>query len=96
MGEPAFLILSHTYDRRWRAWGNGRPVPILRADHALRGVPLGPRRHVVEFRYGQPAFWLALAITGGTALALAAGGVLGWRRRRGAAEGATPRPDSGA
>ena len=79
--EPVLLILSDTYAPGWQAWDNGRPVTILRADHALRGVALGPGSHVVEFRYRQPAFWLGLAISGTTVLGLALGGALTWRRR---------------
>jgi hypothetical protein len=81
VAEPALLILSDTHDRGWRAWDNGRPVPILRTNHALRGVYLTPGSHVVEFRYRQPAFWLGLAVTGVTALALLGGAVVAWRRR---------------
>jgi hypothetical protein len=82
--EPVLLILSDTHDRGWQAWDNGRPVSILRTDHALRGVPLGPGSHVVEFRYQQPAFWLGLGVSGVTVLGLAIGGVLAWRRARAA------------
>ena len=81
VADPALLILSDTHDGGWRAWDNGRPVPILRTNHALRGVPLGPGSHVVEFRYTQPAFWLGLGISGVTALGLVIGGILAWRRR---------------
>ncbi len=81
VAEPALLILSDTHDRGWRAWDNGRPVPVLRANHALRAVYLEPGSHVVEFRYRQPAFWVGLAITGVTVLALLGGGVVAWRRR---------------
>src|SRR5262249_27582941 len=80
--EPALLILSDTYAPGWHAWDNGRPVGILRADHALRGIPLGLGSHVVELRYRQPEFWLGLAISGATALGLAVGGVLARRRAR--------------
>ena len=79
--EPVLLILSDTHDRGWQARDNGRPVSILRVDHALRGIPLGPGSHVVEFRYRQPAFWLGLGVSGATVLGLAIGGVLAWRRR---------------
>ena len=81
VAEPALLILSDTHAPGWRAWDNGRPVAILRANHALRAVYLTPGSHVVEFRYRQPAFWLGLAITGVTVLALLGGGVVAWRRR---------------
>jgi hypothetical protein len=90
--EPVLLILSDTYAPGWQAWDNGWPVTILRADHALRGVALAAGNHVVEFRYGQPAFWLGLAVSGTTVLSVAMGGVLAWRRRRAAGpDHATPR-----
>ena len=90
--EPVLLILSDTYAPGWQAWDNGRPVTILRADRALRGVALAAGNHVVEFRYGQPAFWLGLAVSGTTVLSVAMGGVLAWRRRRAAGpDHATPR-----
>jgi len=80
--QPALLILSDTYAPGWQAWDNGRPVGILRTDHALRGIPLGPGSHVVDLRYRQPEFWLGLAISGATALGLVVGAVLGCRRAR--------------
>ncbi len=81
VAEPLILVLGDTYDARWRAWDNGRPVPILRADHALRAVPLQPGRHVVEFRYRQPSFWVGLALSLGTIGAVVTGGLVAGRRR---------------
>jgi hypothetical protein len=81
VAERVLLVLSDTYDRGWQAWDNGRPVPIHQIDHALRGVPLAPGSHVVEFRYRQPAFWLGLGVSGVTALGLVVGGVVAWRRQ---------------
>lgn len=83
IGEPLFLLLSDTYDPGWRAWDNGRPVTILRANHALRALPLAPGRHMVEFRYQQPSFWIGLAVSLGTLVALGAGSLASlWVRPR--------------
>ncbi len=79
---PAVLVLSDTFDPRWRAWDNGQPVPILRADHALRAVFLTPGRHRVEFRYRQPSVFVGLGITLATLAALGVAGAAGLRRDR--------------
>jgi hypothetical protein len=78
--DPAVLVLSDTFDRRWRAWDNGQPVPIARADHALRAVFLSPGRHRVEFRYRQPSVFAGLGITVATLAALGLAGVIARRR----------------
>jgi hypothetical protein len=80
--EPAVLVLSDTFDPRWRAWDNGQPTPIVRANHALRAVFLTPGRHRVEFRYRQPSVLVGLGLTLATLAGLGAGGIRMWRRRR--------------
>jgi len=81
--EPTVLVLSDTYDRRWRAWDNGQPVTIAPADHALRAVFLSAGRHRVEFRYRQPAVFVGLGVTIATLGALGAAWLLARRRRTG-------------
>jgi Bacterial membrane protein YfhO len=56
--RPAFLILSDTYFPGWQARVDGRRVPVLRANHALRAVALGPGSHTVEFVYWPLTFGL--------------------------------------
>jgi uncharacterized membrane protein YfhO len=80
--EPAVLVLSDTFDPRWRAWDNGQPVPIWRANHALRAVFLSPGRHQVEFRYRQPSVFVGLGVTIATLLAFGIGAVTVLRRER--------------
>lgn len=81
------LMLGEGYDPGWRAEVDGRPAPVLVADHALRAVPLPPGEHSVELRYEPPGLRLGLAISAGGAIGLAI--ALGWswwpslRRRRG-------------
>lgn len=79
--EPAVLVLSDTYHRRWRAWDNGQPVTIAPADHALRAVFLSAGRHRVEFRYRQRGVFVGLGVTIATLGALGAAWLLARRRR---------------
>jgi len=51
VATPALLVLTDTYYSGWRATVDGAPAPILRTDHAFRGVRLEPGRHLVIFRY---------------------------------------------
>jgi hypothetical protein len=80
--EPAVLVLSDTFDRRWTASDNGAPVPIVRADHALRAIFLTPGRHTVELRYRQPNVFVGLGITLATLGALTVAAVIARRRGR--------------
>jgi hypothetical protein len=79
--EPAVLVLSDTFDPRWRAWDNGQPVPIVRGDHALRAVFLSGGRHRIDFRFRQPSVFVGLAITLATLGALGAAWTVTSRRR---------------
>ena len=51
METPGLVVLADLWDVGWRAYLNGRPTPILRTDHALRGVRVGPGKSNIEFRY---------------------------------------------
>ena len=81
--EPAVLVLSDTFDPRWRAWDNGQPVPIARGDHALRAVFLSGGRHRVDFRFRQPSVFVGRASTHATLGALGAAWIVTGRRRPG-------------
>jgi hypothetical protein len=59
----ALLVLRDTYYPGWRATVNDVPVPIVRTDHAFRGVVLDPGAHRVEFRYAPGSLRLGQAIT---------------------------------
>ena len=63
METPGLLVLADLWDPGWQACLNGKPAPILRTNHALRGVVLPAGSSTVEFRYASAtvacAFWLA-------------------------------------
>jgi hypothetical protein len=74
--EPAFLVLSDSFHKGWKATDNGRPVDVMRANLALRAVYLKEAgRHRVEFRFQPWTFYAGAALTGGTVLVLAGWGV---------------------
>jgi len=68
---PGLLVLSDTWFPGWRALVNGSEEPLLRVNHTLRGVALGPGSSRVEFVYRPRSFIVGLAITALTALVLA-------------------------
>jgi len=50
-GASGLLVLSEAYYPAWKAYVDGRPVPLYAADHVLRAVPVPAGEHTVEMRY---------------------------------------------
>ncbi len=67
---PGYLVVSDTYYPGWRAYVDGRPVPILRANWLFRAVALPAGEHTVEMRYEPPLAGLGWLVAGLAALAL--------------------------
>lgn len=66
------LVLSEVYYPAWRAYIDGRPVPLYVANHALRAVPLPSGEHTVELRFESRALLVGLAVTSTVSLLLLA------------------------
>jgi hypothetical protein len=58
LAAPGYLVLADRYDDGWRAWSEGRELPILRADGIFRAVALPAGSHLVTFVYDP--WWLKL------------------------------------
>lgn len=73
------LVVSQVYSGNWRASVDGEDVAVLRTDHALLGIPLGPGTHTVVVRYAPPSLAAGLWISGiGSLLAIATLASAGW------------------
>ncbi|NOZ05409.1 MAG: YfhO family protein [Chloroflexi bacterium] len=75
--EPAFLMLTDAHYPGWRAWVDGQPVPILRADLLFRAIPVPPGTHHVQFRFQPRSVRWGALISVVTALVM-----LAWTLRR--------------
>jgi len=83
-GGDGLLVVSQPFYPGWQARVDGQPVPIVRADYLLQGVPVdGESRHV-ELTYRVPA-WPAFVSLATLLAATVAGLALG---RRGTYRGA--------
>lgn len=71
--RDAMLVITDTWDPGWRATVDGEAAPVLRANHALRAIPVPPGEHRVVLTY-EPA-WL---LHGVVVTLLAATGTLLW------------------
>jgi hypothetical protein len=61
---PGLLVVGDNWFPAWRASVNGADVPILRADHTLRAVPLaGGGGHRVEMWYASPQLRRSLLVS---------------------------------
>ena len=61
--RPAVLLLNDKYDPNWRAFVDGHPAPLLRANFIMRSVALTPGEHMVEFRFEPPTTYLYVSLT---------------------------------
>jgi hypothetical protein len=68
--RPGLLVVTESYDPGWRAWVDGAPAPVWRANAVFRAVAVGEGDHRVEMRYRPPsAAWGATASVLGAVLA---------------------------
>ena len=70
MATPGLVLLADLWDRGWRAYLNGVRVPMLRANHALRGVVAPAGEGSLEFRYEPAGFAWGLRLAGSAAVSL--------------------------
>ena len=84
--KPSYLVVGETWYPDWHAEVDGKPVPLLRADHALLSVVLPPGAREVTLHFASAAYAKGKLVTLGALLAtaalLAAPLWRGWRRRK--------------
>ena len=73
METPGLVVLADNWDKGWRAYWNGSPVPVLRANYAVRGVVLPAGSGTLEFIYRPASLILGLWLAGFAVLVL-----VGW------------------
>ncbi|HKS22385.1 MAG TPA: YfhO family protein [Thermoanaerobaculia bacterium] len=75
---PAFLVITITRHKYWRATIDGRAAPLVPANIAFQGLIVPAGRHRIELRYRNPLVFWGAGVSGVTLL----GAVIASRRRR--------------
>jgi len=83
METDGLLVLADSWDKGWHAYLDGKLVPILRANHAIRGVVVPKGNRTVEFKYQPASFAWGLRFAVGAALALFGWLIYLWRVEQG-------------
>jgi len=78
---PAWVVLSQSWYHRWRAYVDGRPEPLWRANYAFQAVQVPAGKSHVRLSYEDGAFQAGAAISGLTLLLCLV--TWGWFGRRG-------------
>lgn len=60
--ESAFILLTDRIDSRWRAYRDGRELPIFATDGIFRGAVVPPGKANVEFIFQAPLFEIGLLL----------------------------------
>jgi hypothetical protein len=82
METPGLVVLADLWDKGWQAYWNGQRVPILRTNHAIRGVVVPAGSGTLEFRYAPASFAWGLRLSGLAGVALLVWlGMTFWSRR---------------
>ena len=80
--RPALLVIADNWFPAWRATVDGSEVPVLRAYHALRAVPVPSGEHTVEMTYESGTVAASLWVSILLFLAVAGSGAVDmWRGR---------------
>jgi len=61
--RPAVLVVADNWFPAWKARVGDREVPVLRANHSLRAVPITAGEHTVEFYYESDQLRWSLRLT---------------------------------
>ncbi len=61
--EPSLVIVAQTWYHNWRAYVDGRPAPLLRANHAFQAIQVPAGRHSIRLIYEDRAFQFGAAVS---------------------------------
>lgn len=61
--NPGFLVLSELWYPGWKAYDNGKELPIYRADFLLRSVSLPKGNHIILWQYDPVSFKVGASIS---------------------------------
>lgn len=84
------VVIAQSWHRHWRAFVDGQPVPLWRANFAFQALAVPSGEHQVTLRYRDTRFEAGLWLGGLTLLAMGAAGWC-WRRTGSAASATDPR-----
>lgn len=80
---PSVLMLTDANYPGWRAYVNGSPAPVLKANYLFRAVIVPAGNNVVEFSYEPLSYRLGAVVSAATLVIMAVvGGLVVYRRRR--------------
>jgi hypothetical protein len=82
MQSPGMIVLSDLWDSGWKARVNGVETPVLRANHAFRGVIVPAGKGILQYDYEPASFFDGLWIAIGAAAILAIWAGISWRSLR--------------
>jgi uncharacterized membrane protein YfhO len=71
--DRSLVVISQAYYPAWRAFLDGQPVPIWRANYAFQSVETPAGRHHLELVYRDWFFVLGVAVSAFTLLACLVG-----------------------
>ncbi|MBV9080263.1 MAG: hypothetical protein JO102_03995 [Elusimicrobia bacterium] len=82
--SPGFVRLNYLFDKHWRAWVNGRRVPVERSDGFFNVIEIPAGKNVVDFRYWSWPYFFGWLITCATlsGMGIAAGRIYARPERR--------------
>ncbi len=66
--DRGLVVMAQTFYHCWRAYLDGVPVPILRANFGFQAVEIPAGRHRVQWRYKDNAFLWGAAVSVGSLL----------------------------
>lgn len=81
MDTAGLVVLADLWDHGWRAYLNGAELPVLRTNHALRGVIVPAGTGMLEFRYEPASLRQGFQLAGFAAVVLVVWFVFAWRRK---------------
>ncbi|MCG3147277.1 MAG: hypothetical protein PCFJNLEI_00716 [Verrucomicrobiae bacterium] len=61
--SAGLLVISDTYYPGWKAWVDGKPTKIFRANSALRAIYLPAGQHLVKLRFVPVTFLVGAAVS---------------------------------
>ena len=85
MQTPGLVVLADNWDKGWHASYNGRPVQILRANYAIRGVVVPAGSGTLEFIYRPASLIFGLWLAGFAVIVLSCWFCATWIQSRNAA-----------